>query len=164
MLQRINLEYKKKRIILFFILMFSIIFVGYAVTNFYFIQKFKPLDISKMKIVSDGEIVTGLDPVRDYEFGKQFFGYAYKPGEDTKNVNIHLVLYSENTKEYDQVSTLVIKRSDISSAAGDGKDHTYCGFSAQVLNKKLLGIYKIYILYQNNGENYLIDTQQYMQR
>lgn len=164
MFQKVNIEYKKKEIILFFVLAFTACFIGYVFINFYTIQKFKPIDISNMKIVSNGEVVTGLDPVRDYEFGKQFSGYAYQAGEDTQYADIHIVLYSENTKEYDEISTLVSERSDISSTATDGKDHTFCGFSASVLNAKLVGIYKIYILYQNNGDNYLIDTQQYMQR
>lgn len=164
MFRKMNIVYNKKRIILFLGIVFAIAYIGYAFINFYTIQKFKPIDISNMKIVSSDEIEIGLEPVRDYEYGKQFTGWAYKSGEDTTSANIHIVLYSENTKEYDQVSTLVTKRSDISATAQDGKDHTFCGFSAQVLNAKLLGIYKIYILYQNNGDNYLVDTQQYMQR
>lgn len=88
-------------------------------------------------------------------------GWAIKKGENIDVSECYIVLKDTSSGEYMKIPTKIISRGDLTEYFNDGFNYDYSGFFAKVLDKKLNknSDFDIYILYQNNNEKYLIDTQ-----
>ena len=87
-------------------------------------------------------------------------GWACRQNEEIKKVLCWVVLKDIKENKYFKISTLLVKRSDVTQAINDGVNYDNSGFTAKI-NKSLLKKntqYQIYILYLNNDNQVLINT------
>ena len=87
-------------------------------------------------------------------------GWACRQDEEIKKVLCWVVLKDIEENKYFKINTLLVKRKDVTQAIADGVNYDNSGFTAKI-NKSLLKKntqYQIYILYLNNDNQVLINT------
>ncbi|NFO13794.1 hypothetical protein FDB34_06160 [Clostridium botulinum] len=148
----------------FIISMLSLlIFISFILSFFIYYenQRVNVIDFDKAMVENSSEISYFIDNIIVGEKSSSIQGWAIKPGEDIEVVECYVVLNKVGSNKYLKLNTNIEKRLDLNSAFNDGYSYENGGFFAKILNKKLEKNcdYDIYLLYQNNNENYLINTQ-----
>lgn len=86
-------------------------------------------------------------------------GWAYKQGQAVKTFNSSFILKNEETEKMYRFKTSKQIIEELHFV--DGLDCLNCGLKAQPFFFGMpKGTYELYILYQNDGENLLVDTSQ----
>lgn len=109
-------------------------------------------------IVQDGSVKNGINSVYRGSLRLKLSGWAYKEGQDVKTFDSSYVLKNLETEQMYIIRAEKTQVPQLQSV--DGKyDCLNCGLEAQsiVLGLKN-GTYEIFILYQNDNENLLVDT------
>lgn len=124
---------------------------------------------STMRKISSAGLVSSADPsylfaVEDalpyQERYVKLSGWAFLPGEDLLVVNNRFILREEATGQYYRLPTDAVTRTDVDAMFDEDElyDYDLCGIESILPRSALTGRYHVYILYQSNGRDALLDT------
>lgn len=152
-------RYDTRKMFTFLSIFFWIGIVLYTFFVFEINGRVKKIDTSNLKIPSQGQIEYCIENIRDDLDYIMITGYAYEPGISSSQilVKIDLLICDESTKQYYELPTENMLRTDITESVNDGCDYRYAGFKSVSAKKNLPDQYHIAILYERNGEKMLID-------
>lgn len=93
-------------------------------------------------------------------------GYIYQKGESIKRSAAWLVLYDTCEGKYYKIPTLTKLREDITKEQQDGCSYDGGGYQTKINKSRLQsGVeYRLFLLYQNNGEDRLLDLKKSIYR
>lgn len=99
----------------------------------------------------------------DYTKQKKYLsisGWIFKIGEDIKTVNSYYALYNEQDNKYIRLPSKMVVRDDVPKHFKINHKISNCGIKSIVKINKLNPnhTYKLYVLYQNNKNNFLVFT------
>lgn len=88
------------------------------------------------------------------------FGWAFKIGEDIKLYKSNYVLYDEMEDKYIKLNTKMVIRPEVAEKLEINNDIKHCGMHSMVDIKNFdkNHTYKLYILYENNNNKLLKNT------
>ncbi|MBQ1821841.1 MAG: hypothetical protein II123_00200 [Lachnospiraceae bacterium] len=134
--------------------------IGYQLAFTFARSHMKGLDVSGMAI-GNKEYMCGVDEIT--EFDKNYVrikGWVAHLGHVVERYNVHFVLKDLSTNRFYELPSYLEQRDDVNElvSAKDGVNHQMSGLVATVRKSELKGKYHIYIEYQNDGENVLVDT------
>ncbi|CAG9713315.1 conserved hypothetical protein [Clostridium neonatale] len=124
-------------------------------------QKIENISLSNVKY-NEESIEYYIDNVRQSDNTIQIIGWVIKRGESIKRVDTNILLKDLETNEVFKINTRMNKRENLNEAFNDGNNYMYGGFFSKVFKRKLNSNheYEILILYNNNDNNILINTNQ----
>lgn len=103
----------------------------------------------------------------DSDEGNSIYGWIVKQGTSIGSVALKVILQNAETQEAYAVPTTVVKREDVTETLGDGCVYDNSGFSARLINIYKyhyldIGKYRVLIYMTINGEQYLVDTENFV--
>lgn len=126
-------------------------------------QRIQVIDVSGCDTSSAEKITYGIEKYRN-ELGYIYIkGYAYEPGVSVDYADISLLAYDQVTKKYYRLPTENIENEKLTEHADDGFNYNYAAFESVTMRKKIKEGCRFYLLYRNNGENILIQTEQVLE-
>ena len=128
----------------------TITFVSFAIPKRYVMKEGTVLDTEKT-------VQNGIDHLHRGIFALEISGWAYQEGQGVETFNSSFILKNRETEKMYLIRTGVKDVPELQFV--DGKNCLKCGLTSRSLvfgMKK--GCYDLYILYQNNDENLLVNT------
>ncbi len=127
-----------------------ITFLSFAVPRIYHMDKNTVLD-------TEGIVKNGVNHLYRGSLRLELSGWAYKQGQDVKTFKSSFVLKNRQTEKMYQIKAGMKMMPELQFV--DGHECLNCGIQAQSIILGLKnGMYDLYILYQNDNENLLVDT------
>lgn len=120
---------------------------------------FKEISVERCR--TDKEMVICIEGLTDSDY-IIISGYAYWKNEEYKNFSCSIVLREMDTNCYYKIPTQAVSRPDLST---ESLNFDKTGFCARVSKKKGefgARLYEICYLAENDGESYLVHTNEYM--
>ena len=149
----INEKLYKRLLIIGIVLVIAylmITFLSFAVPRIYHMAQNTVMD-------TEGTVKTGINHLYRGSFRLELSGWAYKPGEDIETFNSCYILKNRANQKMYQIRASKKMMPELQFV--DGKQCLNAGIEAQSIILGLqIGMYDLYILYQNNQENLLVDT------
>ena len=109
----------------------------------------------------DSEYLCGVDDIKRIEGGfAEISAWALRRGESIEINDAHILLQDTENGAFYQLATAVTEREDVAAQFDASRDLTRCGLYAAVRFNLLPQDFKIFIHYQNDGHDVLIDTTQ----
>lgn len=144
-------EEKFKKIIIISIV-FVIIYLAFTMSS---LLVFKSYTLGPNTSVNGEDINTHIDVLEPTNKKIEIAGWAYKEDEPIGKVKCNYVLRNQETEKMYLMRTQMEKNINL---VGDD-DHEMAGIHAQCLLFGVpKGVYDIYVLYQNDGEDILAST------
>lgn len=127
-----------------------ITFLSFAVPRIYHIDKNTVLD-------TEGTVKNGINHLYRGSLRLELSGWAYKEGQDVQTFKSCYILRNKETEKMYQIRAHMKIMPELQFV--DGHQCLNCGIEAQSIILGLKnGVYDLYILYQNDHENLLVDT------
>lgn len=139
-----------KKIIVFFVII-CFVFIACTMSS---LLVFKSYTIGENTSINDEDIRTHIDLLAHDNKKIEITGWAYKEGQEIKTCNSHFVLKHQETGKMYLMRTQMEKNESIKDIGCQlGGLHAQC-----LLLGMKKGVYDIYVLYQNDGEDILSFT------
>jgi len=152
-IENIQNTYKKILILIIIIIIgyIAIVFSSFALPKIYEIDEDTIID-------TNGDVKNGINILRRGKVRLTISGWAYKTGQPVKTFNSHFVLKNRETNKMYILKTSMCIIEQLEDVDGLF-DCSKCGLDSQTLTVVYEnGIYDLYILYENDDENLLVDT------
>lgn len=125
----------------------------------------KVVKINPSDYQSGGPIKYGFDEISVHGNVQVVQGWAVHEGENIETFDTSVVLYDCQKGQYYKIPSKLVIRDDITASLADGFNYDNCGFYSSVLCGKMnfeSTKYQMCIAYENNAEQYLVLTDQYI--
>ena len=158
MINKLDIEISEKlyKNLLIFLIIIILVYIAVTFFSFAIPQKYK---MEKNIVMdNDGIIKNGINMLKKGKNRLTLSGWAYKTGQDVKIFNSHFIIKNKQTdKMYILKTTMNI--IDQLNNVDEIYDCSKCGLDSQILIFGLKkGAYELYILYENDNENLLVNT------
>lgn len=129
----------------------AITFVSFAIPSVYHMDKNTMVDV-------DGKIKNGVNNLYRGSLRLEISAWAYKQGQGVGTFNNCFILKNQETGKMYKLRSAMKIMPELQFV--DGNNCLNCGMETQSIIWGLKdGVYDLYILYQNDNENILVDTQ-----
>ena len=155
-----NIDNFKKKIII--ALFFGIIFiVVFMCLQFWEYNRIVPYTDDTFAMDENTTINYSID---DIQYNSSYIvinGWCFKQGENLVVVRNNFLLRDTETQDFYRIQSAAEERGDITAHFNDGFNYDHCGLQGKVSKAKLDLLnhkYEIYILYQSDGNNIVVNT------
>lgn len=153
-----EIKFKEFIIVSIILLLFSGLLVGVIAYNE---RKVDTIIKSEYNVTSK-DMVYQIETMDVNDSSLIVSGYAAKMNYSIEYASLYVVLENEEN-EMIKINTEFGLRPDVTTLINDGNNYDHSGFYAKISKAKLSsGKYKVWILYQSNDNNDLVDTGEFI--
>lgn len=153
-------QYDKARMGKIVLVLFTVCALLYVALLFGTNQRVVKYDVTGCEVAEEGRMTYKIEKIScNYNYIK-ITGYAYEAGVSVDKADTTLLACDPVSGTCYKLPTENVKKTKLTEEADDGFNYDYAQFQSVTLRKKIPAGCRVCILYQGNGANILIPTDQ----